>query len=82
MNSIFYDVINNYLVVYLDDILMYNNIGEEHFQHLCIVLNRLENAQLYGSRTNFELEQTEIELLGRKVSRGGISIADDYNRVV
>lgn len=50
MKSIFNDVIDNYFVVYLNDILIYSNTREDHLQHLRNVLQRLKHIRLYAGR--------------------------------
>ena len=48
MNKIFADELNSFVLVYLDDILIYNRSVEEHWVHLRQALERLRAAKLYG----------------------------------
>lgn len=47
MNSIFCDVIDDFLVPYLDDILIYSNNREDHIRHLGLVLEGLKENSLF-----------------------------------
>jgi hypothetical protein len=47
MNSVFMLELDKFVVVFIDDILVYSKNEEEHEQHLCIILQRLHNHQLY-----------------------------------
>src|SRR6202045_3823303 len=46
MNDIFHDLVNIYIVVYLDDILIYSDNNEQHREHVCEVLRRLHKNNL------------------------------------
>jgi hypothetical protein len=47
MNSFFMPDLDKFVVVFIDDILIYSKNKEEHVKHLCIVLTRLREHQLY-----------------------------------
>jgi hypothetical protein len=48
MNGVFRDYLDKFVIVFLDDILVYSNIEEEHKQHLRMVLQVLREHQLYA----------------------------------
>jgi hypothetical protein len=48
MNSVFMDYLDNFVVVFIDDILIYFQNEEEHEEHLKMVLQRLQEHQLYA----------------------------------
>lgn len=73
MNSILSPEKNNFLVVYLDDILIYSNTLEEHQQHLRQVLEILRANQLYAKLKKCEFAKTQVEYLGHVISQEGIS---------
>jgi hypothetical protein len=58
MNSVFMPELDKFLVVFIDDILIYSQNEEEHAKHLWIVLTRLREHQLYAkfSKCAFWLE--------------------------
>jgi hypothetical protein len=74
MNSVFMPELDKFVVVFIDDILIYSKNEEEHAQHLRIVLTRLREHQLYAkfSKCAFWLE--EIQFLGYVLSANGITV--------
>ena len=49
MNSVFMDYLDKFVVVFIDDIMIYSQSEVEHAYHLRMVLQRLREHQLYGS---------------------------------
>jgi hypothetical protein len=74
MNSVFMAELDKFVVVFIDDILIYSKNEEEHARHLRIVLTRLREHQLYAkfSKCTFWLE--EIQFLGHVLSAKGIAV--------
>jgi hypothetical protein len=74
MNLVFMPKLDKFVVVFIDDILIYSKNEEEHAQHLWIVLTRLREHQLYAkfSKCAFWLE--EIQFLGHVLSANGIAV--------
>jgi hypothetical protein len=74
MNSIFMPELDKFVVVFIDDILIYSKNVEEHARHLRIVLTRFREHQLYAkfSKCAFWLE--EIQFLGHVLSGKGIAV--------
>ncbi|XP_013926350.1 PREDICTED: RNA-directed DNA polymerase homolog, partial [Thamnophis sirtalis] len=48
MNDIFRDLLDQFVIIYLDDILIYSTSWKDHQQHLCLVLQRLREHRLYA----------------------------------
>jgi hypothetical protein len=74
MNLVFMLELDKFVVVLIDDILIYSKNEEEHAKHLRIVLTRLREHQLYAkfSKCTFWLE--EIQFLGHVLSANGIVV--------
>ena len=54
MNSIFMDYLDKFVVIYIDDILIYSKTNEEHEEHLRLVLTRLREHRLYAKFSKCE----------------------------
>ena len=54
MNSIFMEYLDKFVVVYLDDILIYSKSEEEHAEHLRLVLKKLREHRLYAKFSKCE----------------------------
>jgi hypothetical protein len=74
MNSIFMLELDNFVVVFIDDILIYSRSMEEHEEHLQIVLQQLREHQLYSKFSKCEFLIKEVPFLGHVVSPEGIAV--------
>lgn len=72
MNAIMGDFIDRFVLVYLDDILIFSNSQEEHTQHIHQVLSKLREHKLYANPKKCFFNRTHIEFLGYRVSGDGI----------
>lgn len=71
MNSIFRDVIDDFLVVYMDDLLIFSRTRQDHQRHVALVLGKLQEHQLYVSPKKCQFFQEEVEFLGLIAGRTG-----------
>jgi len=74
MNQIFHDCIDDFLVVYIDDLLIFSKDRESHLTHLEIVLKRLKEHELYVSPKKCEFLNEETDFLGLVIGRNGIRV--------
>jgi hypothetical protein len=74
MNDIFRDILGVYVVIYLDDILIFSVNEEEHKDHVKEVLQRLQRNQLYCSLKKCSFHVPEVEYLGLIVSGSKLSM--------
>jgi hypothetical protein len=74
MNKVFMDKLDKFVVVFIDDILIYSATAEEHEQHLRVVLEKLRQNQLYAkfSKCDFWLE--EVAFLGHVLTAEGVDV--------
>jgi hypothetical protein len=77
MNTIFHDLLDQGVVVFIDDILIYSKTLEEHEQLLKEVFLRLRKAHLYAKPSKCEFAMDEIEFLGHTFSEKGIQPSED-----
>ncbi|GBG92376.1 hypothetical protein CBR_g55284 [Chara braunii] len=64
MNDIFRDILEQYVLVYLDDILVYSRTLEEHLRHLRDVLDRLRRHSFYAKLSKCRFAQHKVDFLG------------------
>jgi hypothetical protein len=76
MNNIFRKWFDYFVVVYIDDILVYSNSMEEHVAHLQKVFQRLNENKLYAKFQKCEFGVTEVDSLGHKIIQEGLKMDD------
>ncbi|KAK3559071.1 hypothetical protein QTP86_002985, partial [Hemibagrus guttatus] len=64
INEVFRDILNKYVIAYIDDILIYSSSLTEHIQHVCTILNRLLSNYLYVKAEKCEFHHPSISFLG------------------
>ena len=77
MHKVFQPYLDQFVVVFVDNILIYSQSEEEHEDHLRIVLQALREHQLYSKFSKCELWLTEVKFLGHVVSASGVSVDPD-----
>jgi hypothetical protein len=68
MNSVFMPESDKFIVVFIDDILVYSKSTDKHEEHLRIVLQRLRDHQLYAKFSKCEFWIDEVSFLGHVIS--------------
>jgi hypothetical protein len=68
MNDIFWEWLDDFVVLYIDNILVYRNSMEEHVQHLPKVFQRLRENILYAKFEKCGFGVTEVEFLGHRIT--------------
>jgi len=79
MNRIFHAYLDHFVVVFIDDILIYSKSEEEHAEHLKIVLQVMKEKKLYAKLSKCEFWLNEVSFLGHIIS--GSSIVVDPSKV-
>jgi hypothetical protein len=74
MNKVFMEYLGKFIVVFIDDILIFSKTEEEHETHLRLVLEKLIPHQLYAKFSKCEFWLSEIAFLGHVISDGGVSV--------
>jgi hypothetical protein len=64
------EYLDRFVIVFIDDILIYSNSDSDHEEHLRLVLQKLQDNQLYAKYRKFEIWIGEVPFLGHIISNG------------
>ena len=82
MNDILFEYIDAFVVVYLDDIVIYSQSLREHEKHMSLVFQRLQENKLFVKKEKCEFAQRQITFLGHKISEGLIKMDENKVRAI
>ena len=82
MNRVFHLYLDSFVVVFIDDILVYPKTKEEHEEHLRIVLQTLKDRKFYAKLSKYEFWLEKVSFLGHVISQGGIIMDSSKIEVV
>ena len=82
MNDVFRGLLRKYVLVFFNDILVYNPTWNSHLQHLESVLQVLQYNQLFAKLSKCAFGLTEVEYLGHTVSGEGVAMDKDKVQAV
>ena len=74
MNRVFQPYLDRFVIVFIDDILVYSGSSEEHSEHLRIVLQTLRERQLYAKLSKCQFWLDRVAFLGHVISVEGVSV--------
>src|SRR3954470_15287739 len=74
MNKVFMEFLDKFVVVFIDDILIYSKRNEEHEEHLRLILEKLREHKLYDKFSKCEFWLNEVRFLGHIVSGDGVAV--------
>jgi hypothetical protein len=60
MNEVFRDYVDNFILVYLDDVFIFSRSEEEHKQHVRMVLQRLRDEKLFAKVSKCEFIKSSV----------------------
>ncbi|KAK4390312.1 Retrovirus-related Pol polyprotein from transposon.6 [Sesamum angolense] len=72
MNHMFQEYLNQFIIVFIDDILVYSKNREEHEQHLRIILQILKQKELYAKLSKCDFRVNQVVFLGHVISGDGV----------
>ncbi|KAL0536800.1 hypothetical protein IC582_025762 [Cucumis melo] len=74
MNRVFREFLDTFVIVFIDDILIYSKTETEHEEHLRMVLQILRDNKLYAKFSKCEFWLKQVSFLGHVVSKAGVSV--------
>ncbi|KAL0549087.1 hypothetical protein IC582_013567 [Cucumis melo] len=74
MNRVFREFLDTFVIVFIDDILIYSKTEAEHKEHLRMVLQTLRDNKLYAKFSKCEFWLKQVSFLGHVVSKAGVSV--------
>ncbi|KAK8954132.1 hypothetical protein KSP39_PZI001653 [Platanthera zijinensis] len=74
MNRVFKDYLDRFVIVFIDDILIYSPSEDEHAWHLRLALQTLKEHQLYAKFTKCEFWLRKVSFLGHVISEQGLAV--------
>ncbi|KAI3762610.1 hypothetical protein L1987_53047 [Smallanthus sonchifolius] len=74
MNRVCKPYLDKFVIVFIDDILIYSRTKEEHEHHLKLILELLRNEKLYAKFSKCEFWIREVHFLGHVINKNGIHV--------
>jgi hypothetical protein len=74
MNRVFHKYLDQFVVVFIDDILVYSATSKDHEEHLNTVLTILREKKLFAKLKKCEFWLKEISILGHVISKDGVAV--------
>ena len=82
MNLMLHEGIDKFVLVFLDDILIYSQTEQEHLDHIRWVFQRLRREKIYGRLAKCEFCKKQVEYLGFDISCDGVKASPDKVKAV
>jgi hypothetical protein len=74
MNDVFREYLDDFVMVYIEDILIFSRTAEDNLRHVKLILARLRQHQLFAKRSKCEFNRASLPFLGHVVGQGGMAM--------
>eukprot|EP00253_Pinus_taeda_P020664 PITA_20664 len=82
MNNNFHHYLDRFVLIFIDNILIYSRTIEEHYEHLRMVLQTLREHQLYTKFSKCDFFKEEIQYLGHVITKDGIAVDSEKIKAI
>ena len=82
MNKVFMEELDKFVVVFIDDILIYSKSAEEHEQYLRVTLNKFRAHEIYTNFNMCEFWLQEVTFLGHIITANGVKVDPEKVKAV
>jgi hypothetical protein len=82
MNKVFAPYLDRFVLVYLDDILIYSKTEEEHLQHISLILSTLHQYDYKAKLSKCEFAKLVIDFLGHRISQTGYEVIPSFRESI
>ena len=76
MNDLLGEYLGQFVLIFLDNILICSANIQEHCEHLRKVLNKLREHRLYAKASKCDILKTSVEFLGQQIQQGGMTLTE------
>ena len=73
MNALLGEYLDKFVLVFLDDVLIFSANPQDHAEHLWKVLGKLREHKLYAKASKSEMLKTSVEFFGQQINKGGMT---------
>jgi Reverse transcriptase (RNA-dependent DNA polymerase) len=74
MNDVFRGYLDDFVMVYIDDILIFSRTENDHFRHVKLILERLRQHKLFAKLSKCEFNRASLPFLGHVVGQNGVKM--------
>ena len=72
INHALYDLVDDFCIVYFDNILVFSKSEEEHYQHLQLIIECLQHTELYANLKKYKFFKSEVKYLDFLVNKNDL----------
>src|SRR5436190_12873484 len=82
INHVLHDLVDNFCIVYFDNILVFLKSEEEHYQHLQLIIEHLQHIKLYANLKKYEFFKLKVKYLDFLVNKNDLHMNLSYIQTI
>ena len=82
INQVLHDLVDDFCIVYFDDIFVFSKFEEEHYQHLQLIIKYLCHAELYVNLKKYEFFKIEVEYFDFLVNKKNLCMNFSHIKII
>ena len=82
INHALCDLVDNFCIVYFDDILVFSKSEEKHYQYLQLIIKHLQHTKLYANFKKYKFFKTEIKYLDFLINKNSLHMNFSHIKII